>query len=133
MTPAIGFVMNLGVGIGELACRLLPPKFPTTGLITTPVAAEESDRRSLDGVTDCAAMGTKTFGRMTGDNDVAVDGENTGVAGREEPLSDTNMFAASILAAASPSLSGSGANFVVDVDRCDNDEEDDSFAADFFK
>ena len=134
MTPAIGFVMNRGVGIGELEeCWALLPKFPpTTGLMTTPLplAIPELERMRRDGVNDWAAIGTKTFGRLCCgvvaepvDEDEGEYDAPAGVVGLEEPLSETNMLAASILAAASLS------NFVVDEERCCEAEAVASLAA----
>ncbi len=134
MIPAIGFVMKRGVGIGELAeCWPPLPKLPpTTGLMTTPLplAIPELERTRRDGVNDCAAIGTKTFGRLccgvAAEPADEEDGEYdapAGVVGLEEPLSETSMLAASILAAASLS------NFVVDDERCCEAEEAASLAA----
>ena len=69
----MGFVMNRGVGIGELAW--CPEKFPTRGFMTTPrwSAMAESENTRRDGVTDWAAMGTKTFGLIMGDDAVTRD------------------------------------------------------------
>jgi hypothetical protein len=94
--------------MGELACMPPPPKPPTTGLMTTPLPAATSDSCMIRGVvTDCAEIGTKTLGRRAAAAAAALEGEKTGVAGREEPLRETSMLAASILAALSPSLSRS--------------------------
>ncbi len=121
ITPAIGFVMKRGVGIGELAeFWPLPPNPPTTGLTTTPLplATPELVRMRREGVRDCAAIGTNTFGLLccgvvaepVDEEEGEYDGP-TGVVGLEEPLSETSMLAASILAAASLS------NLVVDAER----------------
>ena len=133
MIPAIGFVMKRGVGIGELAeCWVPLPRFPpTTCLMTTPLplAIPELERMRREGVNDCAAIGTKTFGRLCCGvvaDPAEEEGEYdapAGVVGLEELLSETNMLAASILAAASLS------NFVVDAERCCEAEAVASLAA----
>ena len=121
MTPAMGFVIKRGVGIGELAeFRPPPPNPPTTGFTTTllPLAAPDLERIRREGVRDCAAIGTNTFGLLCcgvvaepADEEEGEYDAPAGVVGLEEPLSETNMLAASIFAAASLS------NLVVDAER----------------